>query len=297
MKIFVLAEKEKAIKELCAGARSHADQVELVALTQAQALAGVADRIWAVPVPQGSMMEDATDTIADLIEAEKPDILFVEPTRRMKLITGRLAARMKTSVVTDVLSIEDGTVSAMYFGGIAHRHVKSAGSLLILSIGPGAFGDLEPSGTDGVVTVGYIAPKSSIVRRSVVPIEKSGVDLTVAKRVVGAGRGIVAEEDLGMIREFAREIGAELGCTRPLCEAEHWFPRELYIGVSGLMLSPDVYVAIGISGQTQHTVGIDRAKTVIAVNKDKNAPIFNHADYGLVADLYKAVPKLIEQFK
>jgi len=297
MKIFVLAERDKAIRKLCAGARRLADQVELVVLNERQITPGVADKTWVVPVPADSMAEDALDTIQALLASEKPDMLFVEPTRRMKLMTGRLAARLGTSVVTDVLTIEDAGVSAMYFGGIAHRHVEAVGALAILAIGPGVFGDAVASGTDAVVTLDYVAPAKPITRRSVTAIENSGVDLTAAKRVVGAGRGIAAEEDLAMVRDFAAAVGAELGCTRPLVEAEHWLPRELYIGVSGLMLSPDVYIAVGISGQTQHTVGIDRSGTVIAINKDKNAPIFNQADYGLVADLYKALPKLIEQFK
>lgn len=298
MKIFVLAERAKAARELSAGARLSGDSVELVALTPAAVLTGVADKVFSVSVPEGSMMEDALDTVASLVETEKPDILFVEPTRRMKLLVGRLAARLKTSAVTDVLTIGGaGEVSAMYFGGIAHRNVKSAGPLTVLFIGPGTFGDAVASGTDEVVSVDFIAPAAAITRTGVAAIEKSGVDLTATKRVVGVGRGIAAEEDLDMIRAFAKAIDAEIGCTRPLTETVHWLPREIYIGVSGVMIAPEVYFAIGISGQVQHTVGIDRAKTIIAINKDKNAPIFDHADYGLVADLYKAVPKMTEQFK
>jgi len=296
MKIFVLAERAKAARELCAGARLTGDSVQLVAVTPDVALTGVADTVFSIAVPESSMLEDALDTVASLVASEQPDMLFVEPTRRMKLLVGRLAARLKTSAVTDVLSIgEAGEASAMFFGGIAHRRVKSAGALTVMFVGPGVFADAVPSGTDQVATVEFVAPGTAITRTGVAAVEKSGVDLTAAKRVVGVGRGIAAEEDLDMIRAFAKAVDAEVGCTRPLTETEHWLPREIYIGVSGVMLAPDVYFAIGISGQVQHTVGIDRAKTIIAINKDKNAPIFDHADYGLVADLYKVVPKMTEQ--
>ena len=99
-----------------------------------------------------------------------------------------------------------------------------------------------------------------------------------------------------MVRQLAAAIGGEVGCSRPIAEGEKWMPKENYIGVSGLMLAPEVYIALGISGQVQHMVGCNRAKVMIAVNKDKNAPIFQQADYGIVADLYKVVPALIKQF-
>jgi electron transfer flavoprotein alpha subunit len=95
-----------------------------------------------------------------------------------------------------------------------------------------------------------------------------------------------------MIEELAAVMGAEVGCTRPIAEEEKWLPREVYIGVSGVILAPEVYLGIGLSGQVQHTVGINRAKLIFAINKDKNAPIFKQADYGIVADLYKIVPAL-----
>ena len=96
-----------------------------------------------------------------------------------------------------------------------------------------------------------------------------------------------------LARDLAAKIDAEVGCTRPLTEAVNWMPRETYIGVSGLMLSPEVYVGIGVSGQMQHMVGVNTAKTVIAINKDQHAPIFEQADYGLVGDLKAVLPDII----
>ncbi|MBQ9003071.1 MAG: electron transfer flavoprotein subunit alpha/FixB family protein, partial [Eggerthellaceae bacterium] len=110
--------------------------------------------------------------------------------------------------------------------------------------------------------------------------------------IVAAGRGFAEEADLGLARDFADKLGAGLGCSRPLAEGVNWMPTETYIGVSGLMLSPKVYVGVGISGQMQHMVGVKSAGTVFAINKDKNAPIFKQCDYGLVGDLKTILPAL-----
>lgn len=102
------------------------------------------------------------------------------------------------------------------------------------------------------------------------------------------------QEDLEMVYAFAAKLGAEVGCSRPIAQGENWMAISRYIGVSGVMLKPDIYVALGISGQVQHTVGVRDAKIIIAVNKDKNAPIFKQCDYGIVGDIYKVVPALTE---
>ena len=97
-----------------------------------------------------------------------------------------------------------------------------------------------------------------------------------------------------MARDLCDKIGGGLGCSRPLTEGVNWLPTEVYVGVSGLMLSPKVYIAAGISGQMQHMVGCNRATTLFAINKDKNAPVFKQCDYGIVGDIYKVLPALIE---
>lgn len=112
--------------------------------------------------------------------------------------------------------------------------------------------------------------------------------------LVKIGRGLTKQEDLEMVYAFAAKLGAEVGCSRPIAQGENWMAISRYIGVSGVMLKPDIYVALGISGQVQHTVGVRDAKIIIAVNKDKNAPIFKQCDYGIVGDIYKVVPALTE---
>ena len=118
------------------------------------------------------------------------------------------------------------------------------------------------------------------------------MDLSKAKRVVGVGRGLAAQDDLKMVHELAAVLNAEVGCSRPIAEGENWMERERYIGVSGVLLKSDLYLTLGISGQIQHMVGANASQTIFAINKDKNAPIFQYADYGIVGDAVKILPAL-----
>ena len=209
----------------------------------------------------------------------------------MKTIAGKLAAHANASVITDVMSFENGAVS-LYFGGVAERVQKAAGDVAIYTVGSGAFEGAEASGANAVEDVAWVAPATPVKLVSSKPIEKSGVDLNKADVVVAAGRGFAEESELDLARELCDKLGAGLACSRPLTEGVNWLPTELYVGVSGLMLSPKAYVACGISGQMQHMVGCNRAGTMFAINKDKNAPVFKQCDYGIVGDIKDVLPKL-----
>ena len=123
------------------------------------------------------------------------------------------------------------------------------------------------------------------------------MDITEAKIVVCVGRGVEKKEDVELARELARVLGGEVGCSRPVAEELHWLPEEVYLGISGKKIKPDLYVGVGVSGQIQHVTGIRDTKVIFAINKDENAPIFDAADYGIVGDLYQVVPKLIQELK
>jgi electron transfer flavoprotein alpha subunit len=292
MKALVIAEKEKAARELCAGARSLAAEVVLIALGAQQVITGVADKVVQIDLPEGTALDDSYESVIALIGSEAVDVVFVEPTIRLKALVGRVAARFETSVITDVITLVDGVAANRYFGGIAFKQQKASGKLVLYTVAPGVFADLEASGTDVVEQAAYVAPPCPLKVVALEEKAKSEINLNDAKRIIAAGRGFTAEEDLGLARGLAQRIGAEIGCTRPLTEIETWFPKELYIGVSGLMLTPELYVGIGTSGQMQHMVGVDSAKVIVAINKDKNAPIFKQADIGLIGDLYQVLPKV-----
>ncbi|WP_165247118.1 electron transfer flavoprotein subunit alpha/FixB family protein [Adlercreutzia sp. ZJ141] len=292
MSIFVIAETEKGARGLCAGARTLGNEVALVSLSEATRIAGIADAVYAITVPVDALVESAAATVSELIDTKAPEVVLVEPTRRMKVIAGKVASKQGVSVITDAKSIEGAAATSLFFGGIANRKTKSVGDIAIFTATPSIFGDVQPSGSDVVEEIAYIAD-DTVKLRSREALPPAGVDLTVAKNIIAAGRGFTDEADLQMAHDLAAKMDAEVGCTRPLTEAVNWMPRETYIGVSGLMLSPEVYVGIGVSGQMQHMVGVNTAKTIIAINKDNNAPIFEQADYGLVGDLKTVLPEII----
>lgn len=293
MKAFVIAERSDAAAELCAGARTMADEVILVAIAGMQAPEACADKVLTIALPEGAVYDDAADTVIAAFDAEQPGVVLVEPTRHNKIVAGKLAAHAGTSVITDVMAFEGDVASNMYFGGVGVKKQKATGAVAIYTVGAGVFADAQASGSNAVEELAWVAPAKAVKLVSSAAIEKSGVDLTKADVVVAAGRGFSAEEDLQMARDLCDKLGAGLGCSRPLTEGVNWLPTETYVGVSGLMLSPKAYIACGISGQMQHMVGCNRAGALFAINKDKNAPIFKQCDYGLVGDIKTVLPALI----
>jgi len=293
MKAMVLAETEGAARELCAGIRPLVDEV--VYVTFGDALTGIADKVCVVDVPVGHMKEDAVDSFHAIFRSEQPEIVISESTRRLRVIVGRMAAREHASVIADVTAFGDGMTESMYFGGVGIKKAKNVSATAFCTVAAGTFDIEGATGTDIVEHVDFIEPARCCRCMVCEPLPPADVDLTKAARVVAAGRGFAVEEDLQMARDLCAKIGGELGCTRPLTESEKWFPREAYIGVSGLILKPDVYMGIGVSGQMQHMVGVSRARLVFAINKDAHAPIFNQADYGLVGDLKTVLPQILEK--
>ena len=290
MKALVIAEHADAARELAAGARTMADEVVLVSFGEAPE--AVADKIAKVTVPEDAILDDAYATVISVFDAEQPGVVLAEPTRRMKSVAGRVAAHAGASAITDVMEFGADGARSLYFGGVAERVQRAAGDVAVYTVGAGAFEGAEASGANAVEEVAWVSPANPVELVSSKPVEKSGVDLTKADVVVAAGRGFAEEADLDLARALCDKLGAGLGCSRPLTEGVDWLPTETYIGVSGLMLAPKVYVACGVSGQMQHMVGCNRAGTVFAVNKDKNAPVFKQCDYGIVGDVKDVLPKL-----
>ena len=293
MKALVIAERADAARELAAGARTMADEVVLVAIGGLEVADGTADKIIRIALPADAVYDDAYATVISVFDAEQPAVILAEPTRHVKSVVGRVAAHANTSVITDVMSFEGVGARSLYFGGVAERVQKAAGDVAVYTVGAGAFEGAEASGANAVEEVAWVAPASAVRLVSSKPRALSGVDLNKADVVVAAGRGFAEEPELDLARALCDKLGAGLACSRPLTEGVDWLPSELYVGVSGLMLSPKVYVACGISGQMQHMVGCNRAGTMFAINKDKNAPVFKQCDYGLVGDVKDVLPALV----
>jgi electron transfer flavoprotein alpha subunit len=190
----------------------------------------------------------------------------------------------------------------MVFGGTAVATHRLTSPIAVITVGSGALpsadaevdtGSNSTAGVTGTVEAVTLEAEAGTYRIiETLPRQSERVNLPAAKRVVGVGRGFAAQADLDLAQRLATHIGAELACSRPITESENWMARERYIGVSGATLKPDLYFAVGISGQVQHMVGVNQAKLIVAINKDKNAPIFKQADVGIVGDLYQVLPAL-----
>ncbi|TKI02930.1 electron transfer flavoprotein subunit alpha [Martelella alba] len=303
--VWVFSDVVDRYAELLAGARQWGEHVYVVVADDTTAAAVKplgADALYVLEAFSAQQrVENYAETLTGLVGNQTDTLILLSATKRGKALAARLSVLLKAAAVNDVtaLRVDDGGPVAEHrmYGGLAFGSEKILSSIAIVTLAPGAVEPAAPIADHDcpLHSAGYVAPRHEILCQARRMKSLSSVDLAKAKRVVGVGRGLAVKDDLRMVEDLATALGAEVGCSRPVAEAEHWMERERYIGVSGVLLKADLYLALGISGQIQHMVGGNGAKTIVAVNKDKNAPIFNYADYGLVGDIYKVVPALIEQ--
>lgn len=297
--VWVISDNPDALTELCAGAAPLGERTTLVYAGD-RAAAGADAYLYLGELTDDRRFVDYIPSIVAIAVERKPELIITSTTQNGRLLAGRLAAALGTSVLTDLASLtaENGvTGSRMVYGGAAFRTENVAAGPAVACVGPGCFEAAEPKPAGLAEDVPFVAPAFTIKHLSRRPKTGEKVNLAAAKKVVAVGRGFTAEEDLEMARTLARAVGAEIGCTRPISEEEQWMSNDRYIGVSGKMLKPELYIAIGISGQTQHMVGCNQSKVLFAINKDKNSGIFKQCDYGIVGDLNKILPQLNKKFE
>ncbi len=305
--VWVFSDNVERYAELMAGARQWGQQVYAIVQGSEQAAhvkpLGADGIVVLDKTSDLQRIENYAETLAAQIREKGDGLLLMAATKRCKALGARLSIQLDAAMVNDAtaVSVEENALFAEHrmYGGLAFGKEKLNSPQAIITLAPGV---LEPPAADPapdspVVTAGWVAPRQEPLCQERPAKSLCRVDLSKAKRVVGVGRGLAAQDDLNMVRELAAVLGAEVGCSRPIAEGENWMERERYIGVSGVLLKSELYLTLGISGQIQHMVGGNGAKVIVAVNKDKNAPIFNYADYGLVGDIYKVVPALIAQLR
>jgi electron transfer flavoprotein alpha subunit len=266
----------------------------------ADALKAEADRILVVDSPALKEFNSASyqTVLAGIIEKENPYITLIGHTAFGMDLGPSLATHLDLPFSTDCLGIDiaDGRVMVtrqMYDGKLSASVKLRDGASYLITVRSGAFpagsaslgGEIEKVETDVTAEPDY--------RRFIEYIEPvvGDVDITKSDIVVGVGRGLKEHDNIGMVEEFAAALGGVVGCTRPIVDNE-WLPKDRQIGSSGKTIKPKLYIALGISGAFQHVAGMKGADTIIAVNKDPNAPIFNEADYGIVDDMFKVLPVL-----
>ncbi len=296
--VFVISSKKANSFALCLEAAKYGEHVALIYAGEKDEAVNAEKAYWLGSLDNNSFVTLIPQIVA-LIKENKPELVLVELTKNGRLAAAHAAVALETVVLTDVseLSVEDGKVSGkrMVYGGSAVKTESVSGSAVVcLSVQ--ADKEAQPAAAGEIVEVSAV-PCEGIAFTGKTCRTVQAVNLNAATRVVGVGRGFSSEESLSIARDFASAFEAEIGCTRPIAEEERWLPTERYIGVSGAMIKPAVYVAAGISGQVQHTVGVNESGLIIAINKDEHAPIFNNCDYGIIGDVAEVLPLLTEKLK
>lgn len=304
-KALVFSAERKAMAGLCSGANLLAEASCAVVLggrTQAEELLTKADKvIWLGEKAEGAIAESYTGAIEQAIKREEPQLLLMSGSTRDRCIAAKLAVRLDAGVITDASGLtvtEEGRLQARrnVYGGAAEAVLEGEHALTIVLVPDGLFEEQEAV-QSGVLEEAAAEPEDMGVSLiSVAAKQEETVNIVAAKRVIGVGRGLGSQENLAAVEALGAKLGAELGCTRPIAEEEHWLARNRYIGVSGISVRPNLYMALGVSGQVQHMVGVTDAKLIVAINKDAKAPIFQNCDIGLVADMNKVLPRLTELF-
>ena len=231
-----------------------------------------------------------------LVESSGSTLVLLGSTKRGREIAGRLAGLLDAPAETGVsrLQLDAGTVAVereMLSGNAVARETVLRRPAIV-AVMPG-FSVPAPSPTAPKVERVVVAGVSALTERvELRPKPSGGVHLETAERIVTIGRGLQKKEDLALIEALATELGASVGCTRPLAAEAGWMSDDHWIGLTGHRVKPRLYIAIGVSGAVQHLVGMRDSRTVVAINKDPNAPIFEQADYRVTADLYAVVPAL-----
>ncbi len=239
-------------------------------------------------------------TVADMAKAESAKVVIIPATFTGKGFAPRVAARLKAAYVDGIVSLPDTAngfkVRKNAFSGKAFADVNVLSDVKVLGVVPNSYKLEEKSVAAEVVTFSQSSSegKSETVTETVKSTDK--VSLPEAELVVSAGRGMKGPENWGMIEELAEQLGAATACSKPVSDA-HWRPHSEHVGQTGISISPNLYIAIGISGAIQHLAGVSSSKTIVVINKDAEAPFFKAADYGIVGDAFEVVPRLLESVK
>lgn len=243
-------------------------------------------------------------TLAALIGTTAPDYVLLPHTYQTRDFVPALAATLDRALVTDVIAVKtDGATLTfarpMFQGKLVADIALQGPTPHLVSMQIGAYrADAAPRGTAPatITTVGATAGESRQATEPPFQEAKQAVDLSQAERIVAVGRGIKQQENVQLAQQLAAAFGAELAASRPICD-NGWLPMERQIGSSGQTVAPKLYVALGISGAIQHLVGMKGARTIVAINKDSDAPIFEIADYGITGDLFEIAPALIAELQ
>jgi electron transfer flavoprotein alpha subunit len=244
--------------------------------------------------------------LQQVITHAAPAMVFFPHTYQTRDFSATLATRLDRALVTDVIAVKQSGGAAafsrpMFQGKLTADVVPQGPTPHLITIQIGAFrADAAKQGSSAVsvAAVPVNIDETKLRQKPEAPFQeaKQAVDLSQAERIVSVGRGIKSQENIAIAEQLAKAFGAELAASRPICD-NGWLPMERQIGSSGQTVAPKLYVALGISGAIQHLVGMKGARTIVAINKDAEAPIFEVADYGIQGDLFELAPAIIAELQ
>jgi electron transfer flavoprotein alpha subunit len=271
-------------------------------LAQELAVAAVSEIVVAEHAALDPYTPDAYATACRaVIESLAPAFVLLPHTYQTRDFAPLLAARLRKPLITDVTGVSgtgtDATFTRPMFQGKLAAQVKPQGgppALVTMQIGAWRADAAQKGGSAAVKKIDIQIDATAIRQKPEAPFReaKQAVDLGQAERIVAVGRGIKSQDNIPLAENLAKAMDAEVAASRPICD-NGWLPMERQIGSSGQTVAPKLYVALGISGAIQHLVGMKGARTIVAINKDAEAPIFEVADYGIVGDLFEIVPAIV----
>jgi electron transfer flavoprotein alpha subunit len=296
-------EIKKSTYELLTAARTLGEPAAVVvgpAGTAAKLADGLkehgAEKIYVAETDRTDFLGPEVDVLASLVESVDPAAVLIGVSADGKEIAGRLAIRTNSGWLNDVVGISADGVTHSVFGGAYVAEAKANTAHPVITLRPGSV-EIEPAagaGTEQAVEVPAASGSvASVVSREPI-VGGDRPELTEASVVVSGGRGVGSAEDFAVVEGLADVLGAAVGASRAAVDSGY-YPHQFQVGQTGKTVSPQLYIALGISGAIQHRAGMQTSKTIIAVNKDPEAPIFEIADFGVVGDLFKVAPQLQEE--
>ncbi|WP_204081340.1 electron transfer flavoprotein subunit alpha/FixB family protein [Mycobacterium riyadhense] len=245
------------------------------------------------------LITPVVDVLAALAESNTPAAVLLAATADGKEIAGRLAARIGSGLLVDVIEVREGAVGVhSIFGGAFTVEARANGDTPVITVRAGAIeaAPADSAGEQVSVEVPAAAENATKITSREPAVAGDRPELTEATVVVSGGRGVGSAENFKVVEELADSLGAAVGASRAAVDSGY-YPGQFQVGQTGKTVSPQLYIALGISGAIQHRAGMQTSKTIVAVNKDEEAPIFEIADYGVVGDLFKVAPQLTEGIK